>query len=62
MNSPHLCNKWQKKQVSGIHVNENCAIGGPKEIGHEEPYYNTKIYIFSFTWAGLAVFHKSSTI
>ena len=33
-----------------------------KEIGHEEPYYNTKISIFSFTWAGLAAFHKASTI
>jgi hypothetical protein len=33
-----------------------------KEIGHEEPYYTTKISIFSFTWAGLASFHKSSTI
>ena len=33
-----------------------------KEIGHEEPYYNTKILIFSFTWAGLAAFHKPSTI
>ena len=33
-----------------------------KEIGDEEPYYNTKILIFSFTWAGLAAFHKASTI
>ena len=29
---------------------------------HKEPYYNTKILIFSFTWAGLAAFHKASTI
>ena len=34
----------------------------PKEIGHKEPYYDTKISIFSFTWAGLAAFHKASTI
>jgi hypothetical protein len=27
-------------------------IGSIKEIGHEEPYYNTKISIFSLTWAG----------
>ena len=33
-----------------------------KYIGDEDPYYNTKILIFSFTWAGLAVFHKASTI
>jgi hypothetical protein len=33
-----------------------------KEVGHEEPYYNTKISVFSFTWAGLAAFHKPSTI
>jgi hypothetical protein len=31
----------------------------PKEIGHEEHYYDTKISIFSFTWAGLAAFHKA---
>ena len=37
-------------------------IGKGKEIGHEEPYYDTKISLFSYTWAGLAVFHKSSTI
>ena len=24
-----------------------------KEIGDEEPYYSTKISIFSFIWAGL---------
>ena len=29
--------------------------GRPKEMGHEEPYYNTKISIFSFTWAGLTM-------
>jgi hypothetical protein len=23
-----------------------------KEIGHKKPYYDTKILIFSFTWAG----------
>ena len=33
-----------------------------KYIGDEDPYYNTKILIFSFTWAGVAVFHKASTI
>ena len=33
-----------------------------KYIGEEDPYYNTKILIFSFTWAGLAAFHKASTI
>ena len=33
-----------------------------KKIIDEDPFYNTKILIFSFTWAGLAVFHKSSTI
>ena len=37
-------------------------IPSRKEIGHEEPYYDTKISIFSFTWAGLAAFHKASTI
>ena len=33
-----------------------------KEIGDEEPYYSTKIAIFSFIWAGLATLHKASTI
>ena len=33
-----------------------------KEIGDEEPDYSTKISIFSFIWAGLAAFHKASTI
>ena len=26
----------------------------PKEIAHEDHYYDTKILIFSFTWACLA--------
>ena len=30
-----------------------------KEIGHEEPYYSTKILIFSFIWAGLAALHTA---
>ena len=33
-----------------------------KNILDEDPFYNTKIQIFSFTWAGLAASHKSSTI
>ena len=33
-----------------------------KEIGDEEPYYSTKILIFSFIWAGLPALHKASTI
>ena len=33
-----------------------------KEIGDKEPYYSTKISIFSFIWAGLAALHKASTI
>ena len=33
-----------------------------KEIGHEEPYYDTKISIFSFTWAGLAAIFNSDKI
>jgi hypothetical protein len=36
--------------------------GQVKEIGDEEPYYSTKISIFSFIWAGLAALHKASTI
>jgi hypothetical protein len=35
------------------------SIAPSKEIEYEEPYYNL---IFSFTWAGLAAFHKASTI
>jgi hypothetical protein len=38
------------------------TMDSSKEIGHKEPYYNTKILIFSFSWAGLAAFHKPSTI
>ena len=34
----------------------------PKEIGDEEPYYSTKISIFSFIWAGLSAYHKASTL
>jgi hypothetical protein len=33
-----------------------------KEIGDDEPYYSTKISIFSFIWAGLAALHKASTL
>ena len=36
--------------------------GIDKDIGIEEPYYSTKILIFSFIWAGLAALHKASTI
>ena len=36
--------------------------GKSKEIGDEEPYYSTKILIFSFIWAGLAALQKASTI
>ena len=32
----------------------------PKEIGDEEPYYSTKISIFSFIWAGLAALHQQA--
>ena len=28
----------------------------------KDPYYHTKISIFSFTWADLAAFHKSDKI
>ena len=31
-----------------------------KEIGDEEPYYSTKISIFSFIWAGLAAIQKQA--
>ena len=37
-------------------------MGLGKEIGDEEPYYSTKVSIFSFIWAGLAALHKASTI
>ena len=33
-----------------------------KEIGNEEPYYNTKNFIFSFNWEVLAALNKASTI
>ena len=53
-NCSNVVNAFQKKlwKVSTV----------PKEIGHEEPCYNTKISFFSFNWAGLAAFHKASTI
>ncbi len=35
---------------------------GRKEIGHKEPYYSTKILIYSLTWDGLAPFHKVTII
>ena len=38
------------------------AWKGSKEIGHEEPYYRTKILIFSLNWAGLAAFHKVNIV
>ena len=37
-------------------------IGKAKNIIDEDPFYNAKIYLFSFTWAGLAAFHKSDKI
>ena len=40
----------------------DAAMGPIKEIGDEEPYYSTKISIFSFIWAGLAALHKASTL
>jgi hypothetical protein len=33
-----------------------------KYIGDEDPYYNTKILISSFTWADLAAFFSSDKI
>ena len=38
------------------------SSGRDKEIGDKEPYYNTKILIFSFTWAGLAAVFSSDKI
>ena len=38
------------------------VLNEDKKIGYEEPYYNTKISIFSFVWAGLAALHKASKI
>ena len=29
-----------------------------KNMIGEDPSYNTKMFLFSFTWAGLAAFHK----
>ena len=46
--------------VKKLEIEEN--KGMIKEIGDEEPYYSTKISIFSFIWAGLAALHKASTI
>ena len=36
------------------YVRRVATIVAGKEIGDEEPYYSTKISIFSFIWAGLA--------
>ena len=33
-----------------------------KDKADKDPYYHTKILIFSFTWADLAAFHKSDKI
>ena len=33
-----------------------------KDIGQEDTYYDTKISIFSFTWAGLTAFHSKHNI
>ena len=38
------------------------SSGRDKKIGDKEPYYNTKILIYSFTWAGLAAFFSSDII
>jgi hypothetical protein len=45
-----------------LHFLRKFLIVLTKEIGHKEPYYDIKILICSFTWAGLAAFHKASTI
>ena len=52
MNHKPKCKYKLKKSIKGM----------IKNILDEDPFYNTKILIFSFTWAGLAAFHKSSTI
>ena len=33
-----------------------------KDKADQDPYYHTKISIYSFTWADLAAFHKSDKI
>ena len=47
-----------------IEIKENIhkSYDKTKYIGDEDPYYNTKISIFSFTWAGLAAFFSSDKI
>ena len=47
-------------EISGHHKTLIRLLG--KEIGDKEPYYSTKISIFSFIWTGLAALQKASTI
>ena len=37
-------------QLPGDNLNQDHLIEVIKEIGHKEPYFNTKIFIFSFTY------------
>ena len=45
------------KIISSLPLNVVC-----KNIIDKDTFYNTKIPLYSFTWAGLAAFHKPSTI
>ena len=38
------------------------SLHATKNIIKEDPFYNTKIFLFSFTWAGLAAFFSSDKI
>jgi hypothetical protein len=60
-----VSNILQENEAS---VNKNTCLSflfqlyASKGKAEKDPYYNAKISIFSFTWADLAVFHKSDKI
>ena len=57
-----VSNITQENEAS---VNKNTCLSflfqlhASKDKADKDPYYHTKISIFSFTWADLAAFHKS---
>ena len=59
----HLWLPGVKKGLDQVRLTlKRVQIWIPKEIGDKEPYYSTKILIFSFIWADLAALHKVSTL
>ena len=60
---PHVCVRSlhvpSPLRFFKAHLKKFACFFVTKEIGDKEPYYSTKIWIFSFILAGLAALHKA---